>query len=341
MAHAQNVESGLFGTIFAAIGQRKTFGKPGSNGSRAARFHMLGQLMLNRFGPAAQHILQRGFQRAFAFDRLSAANVQNEAQHGQIAAFDLQAPIEQFAIRAALKQVLDLHPHLRRQHIPRQPDKDEQMPRQRRLHHGEARTRPVDQAHHGGCNPFNIALGETDHQVMRQCSQRMNQRLARMAPVVEMEFVDQRGQLIAQARHMAGWCGECGAGPYPGMDRQRSHFTVFDHRDDKQVKRHAAVHLRHQIGLDDEWRGQPLRLCLVSQRHVEPGEGAVIGRIGQDLVRAVAADTKQLGQRTITSPGQVPQLSQHSAIEPAQQFGPFARAAIGPDHIGVGAHRVA
>ena len=99
--------------------------------------------------------------------------------------------------------------------------------------------------------------------------------------------------------------------------------------------------LRQHIGLDDQRRIQPFRLGLAGQGEVEPGKGPVIGCIGQYLLRATAADAEQTGQRAIAAAGQVTQLGQHSAIQPAQQFRAFAAAFAIIQQIGIGGHCIA
>ena len=106
---------------------------------------------------------------------------------------------------------------------------------------------------------------------MRQCSQRMDQRLAGMALVVEPEFLDQLRHLRAQPRHLAGGCGQRGAGPHPCMNGQCGNRAIFHDRHDEQVQRHAAMHQRYTVGLDDK-RHQPV---LVG-RFFKPFKGPVI-----------------------------------------------------------------
>ena len=131
MAHPQDVARSLRRAVTAAVANRKCLGITGGNGSSAPRLARGKKFAFHRFRPAAQHVLQTGFNVAFAIDIvaniMAAANIQHEAQHGQIAAFHLQAPIQQFGIGALFQQCLDLHPHLGGQHIARQPDKGEQM----------------------------------------------------------------------------------------------------------------------------------------------------------------------------------------------------------------------
>ena len=144
----------------------------------------------------------------------------------------------------------------------------------------------------------------------------MDQRLAGMAGVVEPVTAAQRIELAAQARHAARRRGERGAGPDPGMDRERDRLALLLDRHDQQVERDAAMHVAEVVGLDDQ------RPALVGARF-EPGESAFVGGFGEQHLRAAAADAQLVLLAPVAVTGDVTQLGQHARIEPVEQLGPF------------------
>ena len=206
------------------------------------------------------------------------------------------------------------------------------MARERRLDQRQPRTRAVDQAHHGRGNAADILAREADHEVVRQCGQRMDQRLAGMAACIETELGHQLCKVCAQARDFGGRRCQCGAGPDPRVNRDRGNLAAFLDRDEKQVERDSAVDVRQDIRLDDQWHPALAQLWVV-----EPRKGAVERGIGQHLFRALATNAELPALRAIAVPHQVAQLGQHAAFEPVEQCGSL----VVPDPCGVLAHSLA
>ena len=77
------------------VADRESRGIARGDCSSTRRFFCLNQMPLNRFTPPAKHVLQLRFQYRFIMRRFGCSDVKHEAQHGQIAALDFQAPIEQ------------------------------------------------------------------------------------------------------------------------------------------------------------------------------------------------------------------------------------------------------
>ena len=244
-----------------------------------------------------------------------AAEIEHVAQHGEVAAFDHQAPVECLCSGLFLQQRLDFLAHIGRKRVPRQPDEGEQVPCKRCGDELDSRTRPVGQGHHGGGDAGEVRLREADHDVVRQRGQRVDQRLGVMTRGSEIEPGHRRGELAAQHRHLVGRRGEGGAGPHSGVDRQRNDAPLLDHGHDEQVERHAPVDLGQAVGLDDQRCGGLLSF--------EPGEGALIAVGREQLAGALAAHAEQLGDAPVTLAGGVAEQRQHAVSEPAQQRSAF------------------
>ncbi len=122
-AQAGNVFRGLARAEAGAVGGRKVLGKTHGESSRPSSFDLsafkCSQFVLDRLAPAAQQGLQLVFERSFVGRACAVANVEHEAQHGKVAAFDLQAPVEQARRGVLFQQRLDLQADLRRQHVAR------------------------------------------------------------------------------------------------------------------------------------------------------------------------------------------------------------------------------
>ena len=282
----------------------------------AAWLFIFGEFRFHRFGPAPQHRLQGVLERAFVKFGLALPDVEHEAQHGKIAAFDFQAPVEQPAAGPFFKHVLNAQAHLRGQHVAGHPYECEQVPGQRRLDQCEARTRAIDKAHHRGGNPLHIVQGEADHQIMRQSGQRMDQRLAGMAALVKLKAVANDVEPFAQDRHAARRRSEGGAGPHARMSRQCDQFSVLAVRDDEQIERHPPVDAADKIRLHDQGLARMRRI-------VEPIKGAVPRTIRHQVCGARAANTERVALRAVAPSNDMPKLGQHAAVQPLQQGAPF------------------
>ncbi len=332
IVEAGDVERGFAWAEPTAETGREMLGKTHRQRCRARAVLERGKLRLDRFAPPAQQRLHLFLERRLVGCLVAVANVEDEPQRGEIAALDLEAPVEQPRRGGFLEQRLDFQPDLRGDHVARQPDEGEQVARQRRLDQRKARTRAVDQAHHGDRDAFDVAFRKADQQVVRQRGQRMDERLARMAAVVEAVAAPQHVELAPQARHIARRGRQRGAGPDPRMQRQRDGFAIVLDRHDEQVERDAAVDIAEVVGLDDQ------RAAWVVARG-EPGEGAVVGCLGEQLRRALAADAELVFLAPVAVTGDMAQLRQHARIEPFEQFG--ALFAVADNPFGIGRHRVA
>ena len=293
---------------------RKGFGIARGQRRGPARIAAFGQRRLDRVGPAAQHGLEFGVERGRVGIAGAAAEIEHVTQHREVAAFDLQAPVERLGSGRSLEQVFDALPHSGRQHVARQPDEREQVALERRHDQGQARARAVGKRHHRRRHAREVAFREADHQVVRQHRQRVDQRLGVVAAALELELAADLGEMAPQHRHLLGRSGERGAGPDPGMDRERRGFAVLDQRHHEQVERYAAMDARKPVGLDHQRRASAL---------VEPREGALVSLVRRQLARALAADPEQLHLAAVTAARHVSELRQHSAAEPAQQLGTF------------------
>ena len=147
----------------------------------------------------------------------------------------------------------------------------------------------------------------------------MDQRFAGVAIGGKPELGHQFGQLRAHPRDPVGRGRQRGAGPDPGMDRKRGHLVAFDHRNQKQVQRDAAMDIGDQIALDDQ-RNPAAALA----RPIEPGESAVEAGRGQQRLGAFLADPQGIGLAAFAAAGNVAKLGQHPVLEPAQQRRAFA-----------------
>ena len=311
----QYVHCRLGGAVIRMIGQRERLGKARGERGRARRVFERGKLALHRFRPAAQHGLQMCVQRFLVRVAEAVADVDHEAQDRQVAAFDLQAPVQHMAFRGFFQHGLDAQAHAGSDHVAREPYEGEEVALQRRLDQRQARPRPVHQRHHRGDDPLDRAIGEAHQQVVGQRGQRMSQRLAVMADRIEPAPLHQAGQLLAQPRHRSGRGIERGARPDAGMDRQRGHAPILDQRDYEEVQRDVAVHVGKAVRLDHQ-RGAAL---AVLSPLVEPREGAFERGVGQQVARALAADAQQARLAAVAPAGEVAELSQHPAVQPAEQ----------------------
>ena len=104
------------------------------------------------------------------------------------------------------------------------------------------------------------------------------------------------------------------------MDRQRGHLAVFLDRDDEQIERDAAVDLADAVGLDDQ-RLAPAAITQLAIVLVEPGEGPVVGGVGEQFARARPADAQRVLHPPVAMADEVTELGQHALVQPAQQLG--------------------
>ena len=125
------------------------------------------------------------------------------------------------------------------------------------------------------------------------------------------------------------------------MDRQRGDFArirpTVAHRHDEQIERAEAVHPRLHIGLDRQQRfGRAGDLVPV-----EPFERAGIADLGEQLTGRSAANAELLGGRPVTVAGEVAELGQHPAAQPAKQRACLGINRPGQRRIGIdrGLHR--
>ena len=193
VAQPRDVDGGFGGTIARTVGLREGFGIACSDRGSAAGLFAGGQLALDRLGPAADHGLQLGIEHCLFGTVVAVADIEHKSQQSQIVAFDLQAPIQQLRCGRSGQHCFDREPQAGRQRVAREPDEGKQVPVKRRLDQRQARARAIDQAHHRGGDPFQIGVGKTNQQVMGQCGQGMNERLAGMAGLVESELGHQFG----------------------------------------------------------------------------------------------------------------------------------------------------
>ena len=147
------------------------------------------------------------------------ANVDGKAQHGKIAGFDLQAPVECRRVRGLLDHRLNALAHHGGDIVARHPHEHEQVPHQRRARDNEARARTIDQADHRRRQTLDIAAPQTEHEVMRQTRQGMGQSLAGMADRIEAQLAGKIGKLATQTGNTIRRCDQRGAGPDTGVDR--------------------------------------------------------------------------------------------------------------------------
>ena len=135
-----------------------------------------------------------------------------------------------------------------------------------------------------------------------------------MTADVEVEFVHQPLYLLAQARNAARRRSKGRRSPDAGMDRQLLDLAfVSAPGSDEQVERHAPVHARKLVRFDDE------QFAVVRIAPVEPGKGALDRTGRQDFGGVLAADTDRLLSLVVARLDDVPELGQHSAIEPFEQ----------------------
>ena len=321
-AQAADVARGLGGAVGGAVSGGKAVREArGKRGGARGVLTACRQFAFDGLAPPAQQREDRLLDALFVRGAGVFAVVEHVAQQREVAAFHLEAPVECLGPGPLFEQFLDSQTDLRRKQVARQPDEGEEVAAERRLDQNQARARPVDKAHHRGGDALDVALGKPDQEVVRQRGQRMDERLARMAVGVEPELGIQVGKMGAQARHLRRRGAERGAGPDARMDRQRRHLAAFDHRHDEQVERYPAMDVGHPVRLDDQ-------RCAGAAvgRIVEPGEGAVVARIGQDRPRALAANAENRRVRSVAVAGQMPQLGQHPAFQPAKQRAAFAVA---------------
>ena len=159
---ARDVERRLARAIAAAESGGEMVGEAHGEARRAARLLDRAKLGLDRFAPAAQQRLHLLLELRLVGRLVAIANVENEADGGEIAAFDLEAPVEQPRRGGFLEQRLDFQPHLCRDHVARQPDESEEVAGQRRLDQREARAWAIDQAHHRRRDAFDVFFREAD-----------------------------------------------------------------------------------------------------------------------------------------------------------------------------------
>ena len=333
-AQPGDVERGFAGSEAPPEGQREGLRPAQRQRGGAARFDHCRELTLDRLAPAAQQGLELRIQSGLVGRGAAVANVENEAQQRQIAAFDLEAPVEHLRLRALFEHRLYLPSNLCRHQIAREPHEGKQMAGERRFDEQEPRTRAVDQAHHRGRDAFDIDFAEADHQIVRQRGQRVDQRFAGVAPFIEIEPIHHARQLGAQPRHVARRGGEPGTGPYAGVKRDRGHLAVFPaplaYGGDQQVQRDPAMHPRKVVGLDDE---QLARVALA----VEPFEGPLERGVREHRGAALAANPELVVHRPVAVPDKMAQLGEHPAFEPLQERG--ALGIGGFDRLCIGLHR--
>ena len=311
-----------------AIGGRESFCETQGQRRCAPLFLEGEQFVLDRFAPSAKQGLELFFESRFVGLLGAFANVEDEPQHGEIAAFDLEAPVQQSRFRAFFEQAEDLQAHLRGEHVARHPYEGKEVAGQGGFDQGQARARPVDQAHHGGGDARGVFFGKADHEIVRQGREGVDQRLAGMAGVVEIQFVADGVEPFAQDRDAARRRGDCSARPDAGVDRKGRNLLAVADRDDEQVERHAAVHARHVVRLDDQRRA-----CFALA--LEPGEGPFVAGIDQQLAGGSAADAKLVFLRSVAFANDMAQLREHARIQPFEQRGAF----IVIDPVDIGAHR--
>ena len=327
LAQPGNALRGFGGAIGAAIGQRESLGIARGNGGGARGVLAGGNLALDRLVPAAQHPLQAGIERGLVGQAGHFGQVEHIAQHGE-AALDLKSPVEHRCPGGFDQHGFHLQAGAGRHDVARQPDEGEEVAHQRGRNQRQLGTRPVNQAHHRGGDALQVILGKADQQVVRQCMQCMDQRLAGMALGREAEAGHQVRQLRAHPRHLGRRGGQPRAGPDPGMDRQAIELALFEHRNDEQVERSAAVDIADRVGLDHQQR--PIARALP----FEPGEGAVIGNRPEQRLGPTLADAQRARLGAIAVAHDMAQLGQHPVLEPAQQ----RRALAIGQAIGIGSH---
>ena len=292
---------------------------------------MVGELAFDRFAPAANHCLQPFVERRFFGRLLPVADIVDEAEHGEIAALDRQAPVEQRGVGGIAEHVLDLLAHRGRHRVARQPDEGEEVPGKRGLHHRQLGPRPVGQAHHRGDDAFEVVGLEPDHQIVREGAQRMHQRLAGMAAGIEIELGDQLAEPRTQDGNLGRRGRQRGAGPDAGMDRQRGDLALLSDGNDEQVERDLAVDLAQPVRLDDQ---RALRARTVGSI-LEPLERAIVALVEQHRLAALAADAEDVAVRTVAIAGNVPELGEVAGVEPLQQRSTFGI----PEPFGIGRHQ--
>ena len=313
---AGNVFSRLARTETGAIGGGKTVCEPHGECRGPSFFDHGAELVLDRFGPATKESLELFFQRRFIRRLCAVANIEHEAQHGEIATLDFEAPVEQASGRVLFEQGLDLQADLRRQHVARQPDEGKEMSSQRRFDQRKARARTVDQCHHRCRNTLCILFAEADQEVVRKGGHRMNQRLAGMAALIEIELVSDRVEPLAQDRNGAGRGGQCSTGPDAGMDRQGNQLLSLASRHDEKVERDVAMDARKVVCLDDQGRA-------TATLAIEPLEGAIETGIDEEVRFACAADAERAFLPAVTQPDDMAELGEHTRIEPFEQRAAF------------------
>ncbi len=94
--------------------------------------------------------------------------IDHEAQRGEVAAFDREAPVEHRAAGRVFQHRQHARADIGADQVAREPHEGEQVPLERRLHQREARARAVGQRHHRGHDPFERLVGEADREVVRQ-----------------------------------------------------------------------------------------------------------------------------------------------------------------------------
>ncbi len=160
----------------------------------------------------------------------------------------------------------------------------------------------------------------------------MGQGLAGVAARVEAQLAAKPGQEAAQTGNPVRRNGQRGARPHARMDRKRGDLAALDDRHQEQVQRYAAMDGGNDIGLDDHRRTHLTRGKL----RIESLEGAVVAGVGQEVAGLALAHAELVGMAAVAAAGDMAQLGEHAAGEPAQKLGAFGIV----DAVGIGVHRL-
>ena len=243
-----NIARCLVGSGAGSIERGKRLGIAQRQPRRALVFACCDQARFNRFCPTAHHRDQRHAQLSLVGFAHRLPPVESVADQRNFAVAQINRPIEQRPVTGVGQHRRNCDAPRRRQLVAGQPDESEHMAVERIAGQHQIGTRAVGQRHRRQREAFKHCRINREQQIMRQVSQRVRERLARMAVSREPVFRHQRHQPLAQHRNVLRCGGQRRAGPKPRMDTD----TIGGGQHD-EVERRAAVNGRQEIRLGEHW----------------------------------------------------------------------------------------